>query len=175
MASRKRQCERESERVRVRGKGDNLKSKVHKSRKYDFLFGDDEQKDNFLNQTDRERETETATETETESERERDSSKMSMTQRRTTWCWQCVCVGGWRRIPLACARFKRNESKVECNFCSLVKMKSPARTTAARAHCKVPAKLQNEFCQKQCEREGREREGKSGTGADTHWKCHQHG
>lgn len=28
-----------------------LKSKVHKSRKYDFLFGDDEQKDNFLNRT----------------------------------------------------------------------------------------------------------------------------
>lgn len=88
-----RDSKRESERVRVRGKGDNLKSKVHKSRKYDFLFGDDEQKDNFLNQTDRERETETATATETESERERDSSKMSMTQRRTTWCWQCVCGG----------------------------------------------------------------------------------
>lgn len=76
--------QKETVRERARGKGDNLKSKVHKSRKYDFLFGDDEQKDNFLNQTDRERETETATETETDSERERDSSKMSMTQRRTT-------------------------------------------------------------------------------------------
>jgi len=26
-----------------------------------------------------------------------------------------------------CARFKQNESKVECNFCSLVKMKSTAK------------------------------------------------
>lgn len=92
-SGKQKETVRERERVRVRGKGDNLKSKVHKSRKYDFLFGDDEQKDNFLNQTDRERETETATETQTESERERDSSKMSMTQRRTTWCWQCVCGG----------------------------------------------------------------------------------
>lgn len=66
--------------------------------------------------------------------------------------------GGWRSIPLACARFKRNESKVECNFCSLVKMKSPARTIAARAHCKVLAKLQNEFCKSSAkEREEKER------------------
>jgi len=35
--------------VAARGSQRKLKSKVHKSRKYDFLFGDDKQKDNFLN------------------------------------------------------------------------------------------------------------------------------